>query len=62
VLAEDRPGDLALAWEAMESRGTSWSRLAVASLHAIEKRHRGIEEALVEAVQALKSHLRPSRT
>ena len=61
VLAEDRPGDLALAWEAMESHGTSWLRLAVASLHAIEKRHRGTEEALVEAVQALKSHLRPSR-
>ncbi len=58
VLADERPGDLALAWEALDRRGRGWSRPAVAAIRTIEKRHRAIADRLVQAVPALKSHLR----
>ena len=59
VLADERPGDLALAWEALERRGRGWSRPAVAAIRTIEKRHRAITNKLVQAVPALTSYLRP---
>lgn len=37
VLAEDRPGDIGLAWEALGARGTSWVRRVKASLPALER-------------------------
>jgi hypothetical protein len=35
VLAEERPGDIVLAWEALTSRGPSWSRLGREALTVI---------------------------
>jgi len=45
VLAEDRPGDLALAWETLAKR-TSFSKAAHAGLEALKKRHPEAHAAL----------------
>lgn len=37
VLYEDRPGDLALAWEALAVRGKSWTRRVERSVAALER-------------------------
>ncbi|MBN2848598.1 MAG: nucleotidyltransferase domain-containing protein [Coriobacteriia bacterium] len=37
VLAEDRPGDIALAWEALAGRGAAWVRKVRAALPALER-------------------------
>lgn len=58
VMAEDRPGDLALAWEALERRGKGWWHPAIMALRSIEKRHRAVEEKLVQAVPMLGARLR----
>ena len=37
VLNEDRPGDIALAWEALVGRGKSWADRVIKSLPALER-------------------------
>jgi hypothetical protein len=58
MLADERPGDLALAWEALSRRGRGWLQPAVAAIRIIEKRHRAIAAKLRQAVPALRAHLR----
>ena len=44
ILAEERPGDLVLAWEALVSRGTGWKRRVDAGLDAADALSSGIAE------------------
>ena len=37
VLSEDRPGDLALAWEALVVRGKSWASRVTKSVATLER-------------------------
>ncbi|MGH7146845.1 MAG: GSU2403 family nucleotidyltransferase fold protein [Nitrospiraceae bacterium] len=58
ALAEDRPGDLLLAWEALESRGKAWIEKAVSGLSALIKRHPTVKQPLLDALPSLHSHLK----
>ena len=49
ILADERPGDLMLAWEALVSRGTGWSRRVEAGLTAADSLSPGIA-AKVQAI------------
>ena len=44
ILAEDRAGDLALAWEALASRGAGWTRRAAKGLEDASRLSRGLAE------------------
>lgn len=57
VLVEDRPGDLALAWQDLRKRGHGWMRPATAALVALGKRHRHFLDKVVATVPALKADL-----
>ncbi|MBI5197954.1 MAG: hypothetical protein HZA19_05025, partial [Nitrospirae bacterium] len=39
VLAEERPGDLLLAWEELQRRGEGWVRRVVSGFSALRKSH-----------------------
>jgi hypothetical protein len=60
VLAEDRPGDLALAWEELQSRGRGWIQPARAALAALGKRHPGLVDKVIAAVPSLATAFRSS--
>lgn len=57
VLAEDRPGDLALAWSALESHGKAWTAKAAAGLSALLRRYPAVQQPLFQALPILRSHL-----
>jgi hypothetical protein len=57
VLAEDRPGDLALAWNALESHGKAWTAKAVAGLSALLRRHPAVQQPLLHVLPILCSYL-----
>jgi len=50
VLAEDRPGDVQLAWEALRERGGSWTKRVMASLPALRR----VSPASADELRALK--------
>jgi len=58
VLAEDRPGDLALAWEALEHRHDGSARTLRSAMTSFSKRFQGTSAALLSAVPSLQSKLR----
>lgn len=58
ALVEDRPGDLRLAWEALESRGEAWTRKAAAGLSVLFHRQPAVQQPLLHALPILRSHLR----
>ena len=60
VLAEDRPGDLALAWDGLHRRGRGWIQPVSAALAAWEKRHPGFSDKVTAAIPSLKTELRTS--
>ncbi len=49
VVAEERAGDLGLAWDALQDRGRSWVRQARKGLSALKKEHEA-EHALIARV------------
>jgi hypothetical protein len=49
VLVDDRPGDVALAWEAIGLRGRAWTRRTQAGLAALER----IEPSIAERARSL---------
>jgi hypothetical protein len=55
MLAEERPGDLMLAWEALERRGTGWTKRALAGLGAIKRMNPAAYEKTRETLPALKA-------
>ncbi|MEW6248872.1 MAG: GSU2403 family nucleotidyltransferase fold protein [Nitrospirota bacterium] len=54
VLAEERPGDVMLAWEAMERRGTAWTRRLRAGLSALQRKDPFAHEKVLEVLPALR--------
>lgn len=54
VLVEDRPGDLALAWDGLRRRGREWKKPVCAALAAQRKRHPGLIDRLVATIPLLK--------
>ncbi|MBH0179365.1 MAG: hypothetical protein HP491_16260 [Nitrospira sp.] len=57
VLAEDRPGDLVLAWEELRRRGRGWVSPACAALRAWNKRHPDILSNVLTAIPLMKADL-----
>lgn len=53
VLAEHRPGDLALAWEELSKRGRGWIKPVSAALSAWQKKEQGVLGKLLSAVPLL---------
>jgi hypothetical protein len=53
ALAEERPGDLLLAWDGIARRGRGWERLVRAGLGLLKKRHPHEYEMLVGIVPNL---------
>ena len=49
IVAEEREGDLDLAWTALQDRGSSWVRQARKGLSALEKEHE-VEHAVIARV------------
>jgi hypothetical protein len=49
VLVEDRPGDLALAWDALEALGPTVMKGIQRGLTAVEKRARGLRTRILQA-------------
>jgi hypothetical protein len=49
VLADERPGDLTLAWESIASRGSGWTRRARSGLAAMKR----VEPETARSVQAI---------
>jgi hypothetical protein len=49
VLVEDRPGDLALAWDALEPLGASVKKGIARGLAAVETRARGLSKRIRQA-------------
>jgi len=54
VLIEDRPGDLALAWDRLHDRGRGWTKPVCTALAAQRKQSSGVIDRLVEAIPLLK--------
>lgn len=48
ILAEDRPGDLMLAWEAAASRGKGWHRRLDGGMSALERRYPDVHSLLYD--------------
>ncbi|MGQ0667027.1 MAG: GSU2403 family nucleotidyltransferase fold protein [Nitrospiraceae bacterium] len=57
VLAEDRPGDLQLAWEDLEQRGTNWVKQIIAPMRLLGQRHPTEHRKLTEAIPAIVERL-----
>jgi hypothetical protein len=55
VLAEDRPGDLALAWEALEHRHDGSAGTIRSAMTSFSKRFHDTSAALLSAVPSLQS-------
>jgi hypothetical protein len=53
VLADERPGDLLLAWDEIKRRGRSWVNRVSAGVSAMAKRHRAEYGMLVEVLPEL---------
>jgi len=53
VLADERPGDLLLAWEELKRRGQGWVKRASAGLTAMAKRHQVEHEMLIKVLHEL---------
>ena len=53
VLADERPGDLLLAWEELKRRGRGWVKRASAGLSAMAKRHQVEHGMLIEVLPEL---------
>ncbi|MDO8986716.1 MAG: GSU2403 family nucleotidyltransferase fold protein [Actinomycetota bacterium] len=51
VLAQERPGDITLAWEAIADRGRGWEKRALAGLKSLHQ----LSPEIAEAVRALKA-------
>jgi len=58
VLAEDRSGDLLLAWDDLERRGDGWVKRVVAALPVLARQHRSEYTKMLDAVPKLRSHIR----
>lgn len=56
ALAEERPGDLLLAWDGIAHRGRNWERPVRAGLGLLRKRHPQEYEMLVGALPNLKGN------
>jgi hypothetical protein len=50
IVAEERAGDLGLAWTALEDRGRSWVRQAKKGLTALEKEHEAEHAVIARAL------------
>lgn len=57
VLAEDRPGDLQMAWEDLERRGEGWVKRLMASLKVFARRHPVELQKLTEAIPSIEARL-----
>jgi len=57
VLAEDRPGDLLLAWEDLEHRGKRWVKQIISPMRVLAQRHPAEHRKLTEAIPAIAEHL-----
>ncbi|MBW1702802.1 MAG: hypothetical protein JRJ50_11915 [Deltaproteobacteria bacterium] len=57
VLADERPGDLLLAWDEIERRGEGWVKRVAAGLSVMRERHRVEHEMVHRALPELKAVL-----
>jgi hypothetical protein len=57
VLAENRPGDLTLAWEDLEHRGESWIKRIAAAMQVLARRYPAEHRQLTEAVRSIAARL-----
>jgi len=57
VLAEDRPGDLLLAWEDLEHRGKRWVKQIISPMRVLAQRHPAEHRKLTEAIPAIAERL-----
>jgi len=55
VLADERPGDLLLAWDEIKRRGRGWVKRASAGLSAMAKHHRAEHGMLIEVLPELEA-------
>jgi hypothetical protein len=54
ALAEDRPGDLAMAWEDLQARGRGWTHPVTAALAAWAKRDKDVVDKVLSVVPEIK--------
>ncbi|MEW5768654.1 MAG: GSU2403 family nucleotidyltransferase fold protein [bacterium] len=54
LLADERPGDLLLAWDEIKRRGKGWVKRVSAGLSVMEKRHRAGYEMVLTILPELK--------
>lgn len=60
VLAEERPGDLLLAWDEVKRRGKGWVKRISVGLSIMEKRHRAEYEMVLAVLPELKMRPLPA--
>jgi hypothetical protein len=51
ILAEDRPGDLALSWEMAASRGKGWQRRLDRGMALLNQRHPEVHALMRDTVR-----------